>query len=458
MITTSEVKNYIEQNKEQMIEELFSLLRIPSVSSDPSKKADMLRVAETIQDLLIDAGADVATIYPTEGNPVCYAEKIIDPKLPTILVYGHMDVMPADPLELWDSEPFEPIIKDGKIWGRGANDDKGQAFMHLKAFQYLVDSGNLNCNVKFMLEGEEEIGSPSLGKWCEENKNMLNADVILVSDTSMIDQNTATITTGLRGLAYWQIEMTGPAQDLHSGLFGGAVANPINALCKTIASLTDDKGKIAIPGFYDDVHQCSAEERKLLNKAPFDEKAYKKLLDIDHVSGEEGYTTLERTGIRPSFDVCGIWGGYTGEGAKTVLPAKAYAKISTRLVPNQDYNKISELVKTYLESNAPKGTKIKVTPLHGGNAYVCPIDSKEYAAVAKACKDTFGHTPIPVRSGGSIPIISTFEKVLGIKSILLGFGLESDAIHSPNENFALSRFYKGIETIVMFYKHYTTKQ
>ncbi|MFV0484593.1 MAG: dipeptidase [Bacteroidales bacterium] len=454
MITKSGVEAYINQNKDKMLEELFSVLRIPSISSDPSKKDEMYRVAEKMKEVLLNAGADKAEVYETVGNPVCYAEKLIDSQLPTVLVYGHMDVMPVDPLSLWDSEPFEPIIKDGRIWGRGANDDKGQSFMHIKAFEYLLKSGELNCNVKFMLEGEEEIGSPSLGRWCEEHKEMLAADVILVSDTSMIDENTATVTTGLRGLAYWEIELTGPAQDLHSGLFGGAVTNPINALCQTIASLTDQNGKLTIPGFYDDVHECSDAERQLLNKAPFDETSYKKLLDIDEVNGEAGFTTLERTGIRPSFDVCGIWGGYMGEGAKTVLPSKAYAKISTRLVPNQDYDKISKLVKEHLEAHAPRGTRIKVSPLHGGNAYVCPIDSREYEAAVQACLESFGHEPIPVRSGGSIPIISTFEKVLGIKSLLLGFGLESDAIHSPNENFALNRFYKGIETIVMFYKNY----
>ena len=394
-------------------------------------------------------------MYETEGNPVAYGEKIIDPALPTVLVYGHMDVMPVDPIELWNTKPFEPVIKDGKIWARGADDDKGQAFMHAKAFEYLVKSGKLNCNVKFMIEGEEEIGSPSLPKFCRDHhKEMLKADVILVSDTSMIGRDIPSITTGLRGLAYWQVEVTGPNADLHSGIFGGAVANPINVLCKMIADMQDEKGHITIPGFYDDVLEVSAEERAKMAKAPFNLENYKKSLDIKEVKGEEGFTTNERTGIRPTFDVCGIWGGYTGEGAKTVLPSKAYAKISCRLVPNQKHEKIAKLFKEYFESIAPDYVKVKVDYLHGGPSYVCPIDLPAYKAAEKAYEEVYGKQPVPVRSGGSIPIIATFEEVLGIKSVLMGFGLGSDAIHSPNENYPLEQFFNGITTIPLFYKYF----
>lgn len=448
------IEKYIEENKDRFLNELFGLIRIPSISSVAAHKPDMLKAAEYWRELLISSGADKVEVFETDGNPVTYAEKIIDPAKPTVLVYGHMDVMPAEPLDLWKTPPFEPEIRDGKIWARGADDDKGQGMMHAKAFELMVKTNTLPCNVKFMIEGEEEIGSPNLGKWCEEHKDMLKADVILVSDTTMINPETPTITTGLRGLAYWQVEVTGPNRDLHSGMFGGAVANPINVLSKLIAQMTDENGHITIPGFYDDVLEVSKEERALMAEIPFNLEEYKKALDIEEVAGEAGFTTNERTGIRPSFDVCGIWGGYTGEGAKTVLPSKAYAKISSRLVPNQNHEKITELFKQHFESIAPKTVKVEVTPLHGGQAYVCPIDLPAYRAAEQACLDVFGRRPVPNRSGGSIPIISTFEQVLGIKSILLGFGLESDAIHSPNENFPLEQFFKGIQTIPLFYKYF----
>lgn len=448
------IKTYIESNKDRFLEELFGLIRIPSVSSLSAHKPDMQKAAEYWRDHILKAGADKAVVLPSDGNPVVYGEKIIDPALPTVLVYGHYDVMPVDPVELWDSPPFEPEVRDGKIWARGADDDKGQAFMHAKAFETLVKTDSLPCNVKFMIEGEEEIGSPNLGKWCEQNKEMLKADVILVSDTSMIGPDVPSITTGLRGLAYWQVEVTGPNRDLHSGLFGGAVANPINVLADLIAKMTDENNRITIPGFYDDVLESTKAERELLNKAPFSADVYKKAINVDELHGEKGYTTIEHTGIRPSFDVCGIWGGYTGEGAKTVLPSKAYAKISTRLVPNQHHKKIEVLFKEHFEKIAPKSVKVKVEYLHGGQAYVCPIDLPAYKAAEKAYFDVYGKQPIPMRSGGSIPIISTFEEILGIKSVLMGFGLESDAIHSPNENYPLDNFYKGIETIAAFYKHF----
>ncbi|HOI31603.1 MAG: dipeptidase [Bacteroidales bacterium] len=448
------IKTYIESNKDRFLEELFGLIRIPSISSLSDHKPDMQKAAEYWRDSMIKAGADKAEVIPSDGNPVVFGEKIIDPSLPTVLVYGHYDVMPVDPIELWNSPPFEPEIRDGKIWARGADDDKGQAFMHAKAFETLVATDSLPCNVKFMIEGEEEIGSPNLGKWCEQHKDMLKADVILVSDTSMIGPDVPSITTGLRGLAYWQVEVTGPNRDLHSGLFGGAVGNPINILSKLIASMTDENNHITIPGFYDDVLEATPAERELLNKAPFSKEAYKKAIDVEELNGEKGYTTIEHTGIRPTFDVCGIWGGYTGEGAKTVLPSKAYAKISCRLVPNQHHKKIEVLFKEYFEKIAPKSVKVKVEYLHGGQAYVCPIDLPAYKAAEKAYMDVYGKQPIPMRSGGSIPIISTFEEILGLKSVLMGFGLESDAIHSPNENYPLDNFYKGIETIAAFYGHF----
>jgi acetylornithine deacetylase/succinyl-diaminopimelate desuccinylase-like protein len=448
------INKYIEENKDRFLEELFGLLRIPSISSVKSHKPDMYKAAEYWKELLLKSGADKAEIFETAGNPVTYGEKIIDPALPTVLVYSHMDVMPVDPIEKWNTDPFEPEIHDGKIWARGADDDKGQGMMHAKAFELMVKTNTLPCNVKFMIEGEEEIGSPNLGKWCEEHKAMLKADVILVSDTSMIAADIPSITTGLRGLAYWEVEVTGPNRDLHSGLFGGTVANPINVLCAMIDQMVDERGKITIPGFYDDVLEVSAEERELLGRAPFNVEEYKKAIDVEELAGEEGYTPTERTGIRPSFDVCGIWGGYTGEGAKTVLPSKAFAKISTRLVPNQNHEIITELFKNHFESIAPKSVKVEVTPLHGGQGYVCPIDIPAYQAAEKAYADVYGKRPVPVRSGGSIPIISTFEEILGIKSVLMGFGLEADAIHSPNENYPLEQFFNGIKTIPLFYKYF----
>jgi acetylornithine deacetylase/succinyl-diaminopimelate desuccinylase-like protein len=448
------INKYIEENKEKFLEDLFGLIRIPSISSLSDHKDDMYKAAEYWKKTLLESGADKAEIFETDGNPVTYGEKIIDPTLPTVLVYSHMDVMPVDPINLWESNPFEPEIRDGKIYARGADDDKGQGMMHAKAFELMVKTNTLPCNVKFMIEGEEEIGSPNLGKWCEQNKKMLTADVILVSDTSMIAPDIPSITTGLRGLAYWQVEVTGPSRDLHSGLFGGTVANPINVLCNLIDKMVDKNGKITIPGFYDNVMEVSAKERELLGEAPFNKDAYKKAINVEELAGEKGYSPMERTGIRPSFDICGIWGGYTGEGAKTILPSKAFAKVSTRLVPNQDHLKIAELFKTHFEAIAPKTVKVEVTSLHGGQGYVCPIEIPAYKAAEKAYTDTFGKRPVPVRSGGSIPIISTFEEILGIKSVLMGFGLEADAIHSPNENYPLEQFYNGIRTIPLFYKYF----
>lgn len=448
------INNYIEENKDRFLEELFNLIRIPSISSIQSHKPDMYKAAQYWAELLLQSGADKSAVYETEGNPVTYAEKIIDKKLPTVLVYAHMDVMPVDPIEKWESAPFEPEIKDGKIYARGADDDKGQSMIQAKAFELMVKTNTLPCNVKFMIEGEEEIGSPNLGKWCEDNKEMLQADVILVSDTSLIGPDAPSITTGLRGLAYWEVEVTGPNRDLHSGLFGGAVANPINVLCSMVDKMVDENGKVTIPGFYNDVLEVAEEERKLLALAPYSEEKYKNALEIDELAGEKGFSTIERTGIRPSFDVCGIWGGYTGEGAKTVIPSKAFAKISSRLVPNQDYRVVAKLFEQYFEQVAPKSVKVKVKTLQGGQGYVCPIQIPEYKAAEKAYNEVFGKNPVPVRSGGSIPIISTFEQVLGIKSVLMGFGLDTDAIHSPNENFPLAQFFKGIKTIPLFYKYF----
>lgn len=448
------VKNYIETNKDRFLEELFELIRIPSISSLSEHKDDMLKTAEHIKKAIIDAGADKAEVLPTVGNPVVYAEKIINPEFPTVLVYSHYDVMPVDPIELWKSQPFEPIVRDGKIWARGADDDKGQGFMHIKAFELMVQTNTLPCNVKFMIEGEEEIGSPSLSRFCQENKEMLKADIILVSDTGMIAPDIPSITTGLRGLSFMEVTVTGPNKDLHSGLFGGAVANPANILCKMIDSLLDENNQITIPGFYDDVIAVSQEERTEMAKAPFNLKEYKKAIDVDEEWGEKGYSTNERTGIRPSLDVNGIWGGYTGEGAKTVLPSKAHAKISMRLVPNQDNIKISEIFEKHFKAIAPPYVKVEVKALHGGQGYVSPTDMIAYKAADKAYTEVYGKKPVPVRSGGSIPIISAFEEILGTKSILMGFGLESDAIHSPNENFPLEQFFNGIETIPYFYKYY----
>ncbi len=448
------IKKYIEANKGRFLDELFDLIRIPSISSLSENKDDMKRAAEYLKDALINAGVDKAEVMPSEGNPVVYAEKIINPDFPTVLVYSHYDVMPVDPLELWNTEPFEPEIMDEKIYARGADDDKGQGFMHIKAFELMVKTNTLECNVKFMLEGEEEIGSPSLGKFCQDNKEMLKSDIILVSDTGMIAQDIPSITTGLRGLSYMEVEVTGPNKDLHSGIFGGAVANPANILAKMISSLMDEDNRVTIPGFYDDVLEISLEERADMAKAPFNLEEYRKALDVDEVWGEKGYSTNERTGIRPSLDVNGMWSGYTGEGAKTVLPSKAHAKISMRLVPNQDNIKISELFEKHLKAIAPPYVKVKVKSLHGGQGYVSPTDMPAYVAAKKAYEATFDKVPVPVRSGGSIPIISSFEEILEIKSILMGFGLESDAIHSPNENYPLFNFFKGIETIPYFYKYF----
>ena len=447
-----DVKQYIEANKDRFLDELFELIRIPSISSESEHKPDMLRCAEKWKEYLLAAGVDKAEIMPTDGNPVVYGEKIIDPKAKTVLVYGHYDVMPVAPLDLWKTEPFEPVVKDGRIWARGADDDKGQSFMQAKAFEFMVRTNQLPCNVKFMLEGEEEIGSGSLYGFCEKNKELLKADVILVSDTSMLAADTPSITSGLRGLCYWEVEVTGANHDLHSGIYGGAVANPINVLCKMIADLHDEDGHITIPGFYDDVLVLSDEERALMAQAPFDLEAYKKELDIKEVRGEKGFSTKERTGIRPCLDVCGIWGGHTGEGSKTVLPSKAHAKISTRLVANQDYQKISQMFKDYFEAAAPDYVTVKVTPCHGGAAYVAPLELAAYKAAEKAMEATYGKRPIPTRSGGSIPIVAGFEKILGIKSILMGFGLGTDDIHAPNENYPLEQFFKGIETIPYFYE------
>ena len=450
-----EAKQYIEQNRDRFLEELFELLRIPSVSAQSSHKGDMVRAAEWLRDALLKAGADMAEVMPPEGNPVVFARKIVDPVLPTVLVYGHYDVMPEDPIEEWKTVPFEPVVKDGRIWGRGANDDKGQLYMHAKAFETLVATGTLPCNVKFMLEGEEEIGSRSLYKFCAEHKKMLKADIILVSDTSMISMQTPSITCGLRGLTYMEVEVTGPDKDLHSGLFGGAVANPANVLARLVASLVDENGRVTIPGFYDDVRELTPAERKAFNKAPFSLRDYKRSLAIGDVEGEAGYNTMERTGVRPSLDVNGIWGGYTEEGTKTVIPSKASAKISMRLVPNQDFRKIARLFEKHFKAIAPKSVKVKVSFLHGGMPYVAPTDMPAYKAAEKAILDTFGKRPLPFYSGGSIPIISAFEQTLGIKSLLIGFGLAEDAIHSPNESYGLDQFRKGVETIPLFYKYFT---
>ncbi len=449
-----DVKGYIEANKDRFLNELFELIRIPSISAESEHKPDMVRCAEKWKAFLLEAGCDKAEVMPSAGNPVVYGEKTIDPAKPTVLVYGHYDVMPVAPLELWKTKPFEPVVKDGKIWARGADDDKGQSFMQAKAFEFMVKTNQLPCNVKFMLEGEEEIGSPSLYGFCEEHKELLKADVILVCDTSMIAPDVPSITSGLRGLCYWEVEVTGANHDLHSGIYGGAVANPINILCKMIAGLHDENNHITIPGFYDDVLVISDEERALMAQAPFNEEDYKRDLGIKAVHGEKGYSTKERTGIRPCLDICGIWGGHTGEGSKTVLPSKAYAKISTRLVANQDFNKISKLFQDYFESIAPDCVRVKVTPCHGGAAYVSPLEMKAYQAAEKAMETTYGKRPIPTRSGGSIPIVAGFEKILGTKSILMGFGLGSDDIHAPNENYPLEQFFKGIETIPYFYEYF----
>lgn len=455
------IKAYIEQHKDRFLEELMDLLRVPSISADPEYKQDVLKTAEIVKARLIEAGVDKAEVCETPGYPIVYAEKMVDPSLPTVLVYGHYDVQPADPIELWTSGPFEPVIKktdlhpEGAIFARGACDDKGQMYMHVKAFELMMNTDTLPCNVKFMIEGEEEVGSESLDGFVKANKEKLASDVILISDTGMLANDIPSITTGLRGLSYVEVEVTGPNRDLHSGLYGGAVANPINILSQMIASLQDENNRITFPGFYDDVIELSTEERAEMAKAPFSLDAYKKALDLSDVHGEEGYVTMERNSIRPTLDVNGIWGGYTGEGAKTVIASKAYAKISMRLVPGQDPDKITELFCKHFESIAPKSVKVKTMPHHGGMPYVSPTDDKGYKAASMAMQDTFGKKPVPVRSGGSIPIVALFEQELKVKSILLGFGLDSDAIHSPNEHYGVFNYFKGIETISRFYKHFT---
>lgn len=448
------MEKYIKDNEGRWFEELFSLLRIPSISSDPNHKGDMLRCAERLTELLKEAGADEAAVYPTDGHPVVFGQKIVSSELPTVLVYGHYDVQPVDPLELWKSDPFEPEIHDGAIWGRGANDDKGQLFMHLKAFEYLVRAGKLRHNVKFIFEGEEEIGSPSLAKWAEANKERLAASVILVSDTTMISDKVPSINCGMRGLAYLEVKVTGPNKDLHSGHYGGAVANPINVLCDMISSLIDKDGRITVKGFYDNVVELSSADRAQLARAPFDLEEYKHFLGINEVKGEKGYTTLERTGIRPCLDVCGIWGGFTGEGSKTVLPSEAHAKISMRLVPNQDSETISRLFTEHFLSIAPPYVKVEVRSCHGGNGFLIPISSKAYQAASRAMTEVYGTDPVPSRGGGSIPILADLQHILGIDPLLMGFGLERDTIHSPNESYLLSQFFAGIRSLALFYKYY----
>ncbi len=446
------VEEYIRANEARFLEEWFSLIRIPSVSSDPARKADMEACAERWRTLLLEAGADEARLMPSAGHPLVYAEKRVSPDAPTVLVYGHYDVMPADPLELWVSAPFEPEVRDGKVYARGADDDKGQSMIQLKAFEYMVRSGELRHNVKFILEGEEEIGSPSLAAFLQEHRELLACDIVLVSDTSMLAPDLPSLTTGLRGLAYWEVEVTGPNRDLHSGHFGGAVANPINVLCDLLARMTDADGRITVPGFYDEVEELSDEERKMLEQIPFDEERYKASIGVKALKGEKGYTTIERNSCRPSFDVCGIWGGYTGKGAKTVLPSKAYAKVSCRLVPHQSHEKIAKMVADYLLSLAPDYVQVKVIPLHGGDGYVCPVNLPAYRAAEAGFAKAFGRKPLAVRRGGSIPIVNDFERILGVKTILMGFGLESNAIHSPNENFPLDMFRRGIEAVVEFHR------
>ncbi|NER12759.1 dipeptidase [Leptobacterium flavescens] len=455
------ISSYVREHKERFINELIDLLKIPSVSADPAFSQDVINTAEAVKSALEKAGCDLVEVCETPGYPIVYAEKIIDKNLPTVLVYGHYDVQPPDPLDLWESGPFEPIIKktdlhpDGAIFARGACDDKGQFYMHVKAMEFMTSTDQLPCNIKFMIEGEEEVGSESLGWFVERNQEKLANDVILISDTGMISNEQPSITTGLRGLSYVEVEVTGPNRDLHSGLYGGAVANPINILSKMIASLHDENNHITIPGFYDNVEELSQEERAEMAKAPFSLEAYKNALDIEDVYGEKGYSTNERNSIRPTLDVNGIWGGYIGEGAKTVIASKAYAKISMRLVPDQNWKRITELFTEHFKNIAPAGVTVKVTPHHGGQAYVTPIDSIGYKAAAKAYADTFGKTPIPQRSGGSIPIVALFEKELKSKTILMGFGLDSDAIHSPNEHFGIWNYLKGIETIPLFFKYFT---
>ncbi len=454
------MKTYIEENKERFFNELFSLLRIPSISAKAAHKPDMRRCAERLAVLLVEAGADEAQVLSTDGNPVVFGSKIIDPKAKTVLIYGHYDVQPPEPLELWRTDPFEPVIGPDPatgadaIWCRGANDDKGQLFMHIKAFEYLVATGKLKHNVKFLFEGEEEIGSPSLPKWMKENKALLKADICLVSDTTMISDKVPSINCGMRGLSYLEVKVTGPNKDLHSGHYGGAVANPITTLCEMIASLHDADGRVAVPGFYDKVVELSKADRAQLARAPFDLKEYKEFLDIAEVKGEKGYTTLERTGIRPCLDVCGIWGGYTGEGAKTVLPSEAHAKISMRLVPDQRSAEITKLFARHFKKIAPKYVKVEVKECEGGDGFLIPISSKAYKAASKAMADVYGVEPVPARGGGSIAVLAEMQKILGIDPLLMGFGLERDTIHSPNESYLLSQFFAGMESIARFYGYF----
>lgn len=448
------MKAYIEENKERFFEELFSVLRIPSISAKAAHKPDMERCARRLAELLIEAGADGADVWPSEGNPVVYGCKSVPDALGTVLVYGHYDVQPAEPIEKWRTDPFEPVIADGAIWGRGANDDKGQLFMHIKAFEYLVRSGKLRHNVKFIFEGEEEIGSPSLPEWMKEHKEMLSADVCLVSDTTMISDKVPSINCGMRGLSYLEVKVTGPNKDLHSGHYGGAVANPITVLCEMIAQLHDEDGRVAVPGFYDNVVRLSRADRDMLARAPFDLKEYKEFLDIRAVRGEKGYTTMERTGIRPCLDVCGIWGGYTGEGAKTVLPSEAHAKISMRLVPNQLSSEITPLFAKYFKSIAPRCVKVEVKECEGGDGFLIPISSPAYRAASRAMTDVYGIEPVPSRGGGSIAVLAEMQKILGIDPLLMGFGLERDTIHSPNESYLLRQFFAGMESIALFFQYY----
>ena len=451
-------KEYQEKNKNRFLEELLELLRIPSVSARSEHKPDMLRCAETVRQRLLDAGMEKAEIYPTKGHPVIYAEKIIDPSRPTVLVYGHYDVQPPDPLELWQSGPFEPVIKEGKLYARGSSDDKGQFYMHVKAAETMIKTDSLVTNIKFIIEGEEEIGSPSLGEFVSAHKSLLKADVILISDSAMISMENPSIDIGVRGLSYIEVEVTGPNRDLHSGVYGGAVANPITMLAKMIASCHDADNHITIPGFYDEVINASDAERKQMAAAPYNEEEFKKDLGVKSLWGEKGYTTNERTGIRPTLELNGIWGGYTGEGAKTVLPSKAHAKISARLVPNQSHEKVTEKLLKYFRQIAPPGVAVKAEVHHGGEPYVTPLDSTAYRSAEKAIETTFGKKPIPVRGGGSIPISALFEKELGIKIVFMGFGLDSDNLHSPNEKFNLTNFYKGIETIPYFHRYFAEMQ
>lgn len=448
------VKDYIRRHEARFLDEWFSLLRIPSVSARPEHRPDVEACAARWRELLLGAGCQRAEVMPSDGHPLVYGEYITAPDAPTVLVYGHYDVMPAEPLELWQSRPFEPEVRDGRVYARGADDDKGQSMIQLKAFEYMASSGQLRHNVKFILEGEEEIGSPALSAFLHEHRSLLACDVVLVSDTSMLAPDLPSLTTGLRGLAYWEIEVTGPNRDLHSGHFGGAVANPLNVLCQLLARVTDSNGRITVPGFYDDVQQLSADERAMLADIPFDEERYKQAIGVQALCGESGYSTIERNSCRPSFDICGIWGGYTGEGAKTVLPAKAFAKVSCRLVPHQRHEEISRLFARWLTAEAPACVTVRVTPLHGGDGYVCPVTLPAYRAAEEAFTTAFGRRPLAVRRGGSIPVVCDFERILGVKTVLMGFGLESNAIHSPNENFPLDMFRRGIEAVAEFHRRF----